>query len=269
MAPTDEAAPPADERPTAAAASTPAAPPASAGSGAPSDAADGPVGGPTRPLFTHRSARHGLVGPFSARQLLVAVAVVVGAAVLLVAVNTPLGSTASAGLPDPQATPFLIGAAADGLRPGDAAPDFATTRSDGSTFQLTDLEGRPISLAALRGKAVWLDFWASWCPPCQAEMPVLRQIAARYRDKGLEIIAVSVQESSVDDVRSYAARYDLRYTIAADLSGDIFRLYRVYALPTQFFIGPDGVIRSVVQGPLDETAAATHVDAILPTADMP
>jgi peroxiredoxin len=222
-----------------------------------------------RPAFTHRPARHGLVGPFSGRQLLIALVVVFASAVLLVAVNMPLGSTASAGLPDPQSTPFLIGTAGDGLRPGDAAPDFTTTRSDGSTFRLTDLEGRPISLASLRGKAIWVDFWASWCPPCQAEMPILRRISERYRDRGLEIVAVSVQESSVDDVRSYAARYDLRYTIAADLSGDIFRLYRVYALPTQFFIGPDGVIRSVVQGPLDETAAATQVDAILPTTGTP
>lgn len=258
---------PAEAGPSAATASTaPATPEASTGADAAADRAAGVEGASLRPTFTHRSNRHGLVGPFSARQLLVALAVVAGVAVLLVAVNTPLGSTASAGLPDPQATPFLIGAAGEGLRPGDAAPDFTTTRSDGSTFRLTDLQGRPISLASLRGKAVWLDFWASWCPPCQAEMPVLRQTAERYRDKGLEIVAVSVQESSVDDVRSYAARYDLRYTIAPDLSGDIFRLYRVYALPTQFFIDPDGVIRSVVQGPLDETAAATHVEAILPTA---
>ncbi len=224
--------------------------------------------GSERPAFTHRPAPHGVIGPFSARQLIAGALVILAVAVLLVAVNTPLGSTAGTGLPDPQATPFLIGAAGEGLRPGEAAPDFTTTRSDGSTFRLTDLQGRPVSLAALRGKAVWLDFWASWCPPCQAEMPILRTIDEQYRDRGLEIVAVSVQESSEDDVRAYASRYDLRYTIAADLSGDIFRLYHVYALPTQFFIGPDGVIRSVVQGPLDETSAAMHVEAILPTASV-
>jgi peroxiredoxin len=217
-----------------------------------------------RPAFSHRPGRHGLIGPFTARQLALGLAVVVGAAVLLVAVNTPLGSASGSGPPDPRATPFLIAGATEGLHPGEVAPDFTTTRSDGSTFRLTDLDGRPISLASLKGKAVWLDFWASWCPPCQAEMPVLRRIDAEYRDRGLAIVAVSVQESSVDDVRAYAQRYDLRYTISADLSGDVFRLYRVYALPTQFFIGPDGIIRSVVQGPLDEAAAAMQVEAILP-----
>ncbi len=221
-----------------------------------------------RPAFTHRPGRHGLVGPFSGRQLLVGLAIVLAVGVLLVVINAPLGSTASAGLPDPKATPFLIGAAGEGLRPGDLAPDFTETRPDGSSFRLTDLEGRPISLAALRGKAVWLDFWASWCPPCQAEMPVLRQIDAEYRDRGLAVVAVSVQESSIDDVRAYARTYGLTYTIGADLGGDIFHLYRVYALPTQFFIGPDGVIRSVVQGPLDEAAAAMHVEAILPAASV-
>jgi peroxiredoxin len=227
-----------------------------------------PPGGPEadRPAFTHRRGRHGVVGPFSGRQLLVGLAIVLVTAVLLVVVNAPLGSSASAGLPDPKATPFLIGAAGEGLRPGDAAPDFTTTRADGSTFRLTDLQGRPISLADLRGKAVWLDFWASWCPPCQAEMPVLRQIDEEYRDKGLAIVAISVQESSVADVSAYARKYDLTYTIGADLAGDIFRLYHVYALPTQFFIGPDGVIRSVVQGPLDEAGAAMQVEAILPAA---
>jgi peroxiredoxin len=221
---------------------------------------------PARPTFTHRPGRHGLIGPFGARQLLAGAAIVLVVAVILVAVNTPLGSTGTAGPPDPKATPFLIGAATEGLRPGDVAPEFALTRPDGSTFTLTDLDGKPVSLASLRGRAVWIDFWASWCPPCQAETPVLRDTYEAYRDGGLEIVAISVQESSLDDVRAYAERYALDYTVAADLSGDIFHLYRVYALPTQFFVGPDGVIRSVVQGPLDAAGAAMHVEAILPTA---
>lgn len=204
------------------------------------------------------------MGPFSGRQLAFALAVVIVAAGILALANTPLATVGASAPPNPQATPFVIGATEPGLRAGERAPELTTTRADGSTFTLTDVDGRPVSLAALRGKAVWIDFWASWCPPCQAETPVLRDTYAAYRDKGLVIIGISVQETSAADVKAYAERYGLDYTIAADLTGDIFHLYRVYALPTQFFIDPQGVIRSVVQGPLDPTAAAAQVEAILP-----
>ncbi len=121
-------------------------------------------------------------------------------------------------------------------------------------------------LADLRGKAVWVNFWASWCPPCQSETPVLRDIAERYADRGLVVVGVSVQETNDDDVRAYAERYQLGYTIAPDFSGYIFRLYRLYALPTQFFVGPDGAIRSVVLGAMTDATAAAQVEAILPGA---
>jgi peroxiredoxin len=89
-------------------------------------------------------------------------------------------------------------------------------------------------------------------------------VAAEYRDKGLVVLGISVQESNAADVKAYADKYDLGYRVAADLSGDIFHLYRVYALPTQFFIDPGGRITSVVQGPLDVPSARAQVEAILP-----
>ncbi len=217
------------------------------------------------PAFRHERTRHGLVGPFSGRQLLLAFLAVVTAAATLAIVTRPLGTTGSNGPPDPQPTAYIIAARpAEGLHPGDLAPELSVARSDGTTFQLTDLSGRPIRLADLRGRAVWIDFWATWCPPCQAEMPVVRDVAARYADRGLTVIGISVQETSVDDVRAYAVRYGLGYTVAADLQADVFHRYRVYALPTQFFIDPSGVIRQVVQGPLDEAGATASVEAILP-----
>ena len=221
---------------------------------------------PDRPTFSHQAARHGFIGPFGGRQIAMGVLLVAAVVVALVAVTMPLGSTADQGKPNPQPTPFLIGPASDGLKVGAAAPDFTTKRADGSTFQLTDLDGKPISLADLRGKAVWVNFWASWCPPCQSETPILRQTAATYRDKGLVVVGISVQESSAQDVRDYALKYSLGYPVAADLSGDIFHLYKVYALPTQFFIDPQGRIASVVVGPLDQSSADAHVESILPTS---
>ena len=220
-----------------------------------------------RPAFKHTSQRRGLIGPFTGRQLLFAFGAVIVAIVGLTIVTTPLGNTAGGPVfEDPQGTPFVIGPPVEGLRVGDVAPDFEIPLDDGTTYQLTDLDGKPVRLQDLRGKAVWINFFASWCPPCQGETPVLRDLAERYEDQGLEVVAVSVQETTADDVREYAERYQLPYTIGFDGSGHAFHQYRVYALPTQFFLDPEGVIRFIAQGPLSEEGASQRIAAVLPEA---
>jgi peroxiredoxin len=216
------------------------------------------------PAFTHQRPKQGLVGPFGGRQIAMGTLLIAAVVVALIGLTAPLGNTANSARPDPRPTPFLIGPAAEGLSLGAQAPDFTTTRPDGSTFRLTDLDGKPVTLADLKGKAVWVNFWASWCPPCQSETPILRETAATYRDKGLAVVGISVQESSAADVRAYVEKYSLGYDVAADLSGDILKLYRVNALPTQFFIDPQGRIASIVVGPLDQASATAHVESILP-----
>ncbi len=220
------------------------------------DALDGPASDEVR----QPRRRH--VGPFSLRQVALALGAVVVTAVILTIATAPLGST-TPGLPNPAASAYLLRSPIPGLRVGDLAPELAGALDDGSPFTLNDLDGNPIRLSDLRGRAVWLNFWASWCPPCQAETPILREIDERYRDRGLTLIAVQVQQT-VDDGRRYAATYGLEFLIGADVSAVVFRTYRVYALPTQFFIDPDGVIRAVVNGPLDAAAASRLVEAILP-----
>lgn len=222
--------------------------------------------GPTdRPEFTHRRERHGLIGPFGGRQLAILAVAVVVVAVALVGLTTPLGRTGPPSPNDPKATQYVFDPKASiGVRPGQIAPELAVPLPDGTTYQLTDLDGQPVRLADLRGKAVWINFWASWCPPCQSETPVIRDLAERYASRGLVVVGISVQETSLNDVRAYATRYQLGYTIATDLSGYIFRLYRPPGLPTQVFVGPDGAIRSVVLAPLTEADATAQIEAILP-----
>jgi len=215
------------------------------------------------PAVQGRRSRRGLVGPFSGRQLGLAAATVAIAAVVLIAVTTPLGSSSGGpSVPDPRATQVIFASPTQGLAVGAVAPEFTIDLPEG-TFQLTDLDGAPITLAGLRGKAVWINFWASWCPPCQQETPILREIADAYADRGLAVVAVEVQET-VEDGRRYAERYGLRYTIGADVSGHVFRAYRVFGLPTQFFVGPDGLIRAVVPKPLTLEEARAYVEAVLP-----
>jgi thiol-disulfide isomerase/thioredoxin len=218
------------------------------------------------PETPRRDARRGVIGPFGARQLLTALGVVLLAAVALVVVTRPLAPSGGPGLPSalPGATPYLVGAPTTGIQPGQPAPDLAWTGPDGAPVRLTDLDGNPVQLADLRGKLVWLNFWATWCPPCQSETPVLRDMDEAYRDRGLAIVAIAVQETSVDNVRAYADRYELGYRIAFDASADAFDLYHVFALPTQVFIGPDGLVRQVVNGPLTDETARQRIESWLP-----
>ena len=223
-----------------------------------------------RPEFTHKRERHGVIGPFSGRQLLAAFGAVVGAIVVLVGVTTPLGNTANGpGTVNPRPTAFILSSPPPvGLKVGATAPEFSVPLADGTTYQLTDLDGKPIRLADLRGKAVWVNFWTTWCPPCQSEVPILRDLAERYRDRGLVLVGISVQETSPADVKAYADRYQLGYTIGFDGSGKIFHAYKGYALPTQVFIDPNGVIASLVGAPLDEAGAIAQIEAILPVAGL-
>jgi len=202
--------------------------------------------------------RRGLIGPFTGRQLATALGTVVIVAAILALVTAPIAALPAPGIA-PQPTQFAIGPAGEGLRVGDRAPELQILGTDGSPAPLLDLASAPVRLADLRGHPVWISFWASWCPPCQAETPVLRETFAAYRARGLALVAVSVQESTVDDVRAYAAKYGLEYTIAADLAGDVFRRYRVYGLPTQVFLDANGIIRAIVQGPVDAEIAAANL----------
>ena len=176
-----------------------------------------------RPAFRHTPEQRGLIGPFSGRQLLFAFGAVVVAIIGLTIATTPLGNTAGGPIfEDPQATPFIIGEAVEGLHVGDLAPDFEVPLGDGTTYQLHDLDGNPVRLEDLRGKAVWVNFFASWCPPCQGETPVLREVAEKYKDQGLEVVGVSVQETTADDVHEYARALSSCRTRSASMAQDTY-----------------------------------------------
>jgi cytochrome c biogenesis protein CcmG, thiol:disulfide interchange protein DsbE len=236
---------------------SPAGPPFDApDAGQPSDPA--PRGQPSpEPRASHRWTRRAdrqLVGPFTGRHLLVVVATVTVVAMLLMVLNMPIAGPRPTSLPDPGATFVVTNPRTEGLAPGDRAPELRGT-VDGQTVELTDLDGRPVRLADLRGRPVWLNFWASWCPPCQQETPVLRDVFEAHRDDGLALVAISVQETTADDVRRYAETYDLDYTIAFDATSAVFATYRCFGLPSQYFIDREGIIRDVVFGPLTQERA--------------
>ncbi len=122
-------------------------------------------------------------------------------------------------------------------RIGAIAPDFA----------LLGLDGKSIALKDLRGKAVILNFWATWCPPCRAEMAALNQVQQDQADRGLVVLGVNQLESP-QTVQRFMREQGLSFPIALDSVASTSEAYRVSALPTTYFIDRNGVIQDVVFG---------------------
>lgn len=131
-------------------------------------------------------------------------------------------------------------AAAPEARPevGYLAPDFA----------LRDLEGRVVRLSDFHGRAVLLNFWATWCPPCRREMPSMEQAYREYRGRGLEILAVSIDTGGADAVQAFVQELNLTFPVLLDPDMAVLRTYRLGGIPGSFLIDRRGVVRAVEFG---------------------
>ena len=212
--------------------------------------------------------RRQVIGPFTLGHVVTLAVVLVAAAALLALLSAPIEDEGTAAVPQPGSGFYQFDEPTTGLEIGRLAPELAGER-DGQTVSLADLDGDPVSLEALRGKPVWLSFFATWCPPCQEETPVLRDMHRTYADDGLELVAVSVQETTADDVAAYAETYGLDYTIGFDATGAIFDTYQGFGLPTHVFIDADGVIAHLRYGPLDRAQATAIIEPLLDPAEAP
>lgn len=121
-------------------------------------------------------------------------------------------------------------------------------------LQASDLSGRLWRLSELRGKAVLLNFWASWCAPCRAEMPSLQTLADVYGPDKLQVLTLNFKESATVAQR-FAQRSDLRLPVLLDPQGQWTRQWGVSTFPSTVLIAADGQVRAVVRGELDWTAA--------------
>ncbi len=217
----------------------------------------------TDPQPQRRRSDRPFVGPFTVRHVTVLVVALVVTALLAAVLSQPLTGGPQASLPVPGSSFVPVGPAVEGLSPGDRAPELSGTAANGDEVVLRDLDGNLVRLADMRGRVVWINFWASWCPPCQEETPVLRDVYQRYQGEGLELVAISVQESTVEDVRRYVETYGLDFTVGFDATSAVFQTYRAFGLPTQVFIDREGVIRHVVLGPVTRDQAAALLAPLL------
>lgn len=108
-------------------------------------------------------------------------------------------------------------------------------------FTLQNLEGKKISTENLRGKFLWINFWATWCPPCRAEMPSMQKVWEEFGGENFIILAVDLRENR-EKVRSFIKNNGYTFPILLDTSGDVGKKYGVRSIPTNFFVDPDGKV---------------------------
>ncbi len=125
------------------------------------------------------------------------------------------------------------------------------TRVEAPAFTLAAIDGTNVSLKDFRGKIIFLNFWATWCVPCQKEMPGMEKLWSTYGDHDFVIIAVAADKGSPDNVRRFANRLGVSFPVLLDPEGGVRNSYEVSALPTTYIIGMDGKISGRIIGAID------------------
>ena len=127
-----------------------------------------------------------------------------------------------------------------GLMIGDLAPN----------FELQTLAGEMVKLSDYRGQSVMLNFWATWCPPCRAEMPDMQDF---YQDSEMQVLAINLtsSENTIEDVIQFKEEYGLSFPILLDDKNVVGDRYQIRPMPTSYMIDARGVIQFIMYGPLN------------------
>ncbi|WP_394184691.1 peroxiredoxin family protein [Metabacillus halosaccharovorans] len=137
---------------------------------------------------------------------------------------------------------------------GNTAPD----------FKLTTLKGDQINLSDYRGKKVILNFWATWCPPCKAEMPHMQKFYENNKENGIEVVAVNLTniDKGQKNIEAFVNDYGLTFDIPLDVDGDVGTEYQAFTIPTSYIIDSNGIITKRIVGPMDESMMTNLVSEI-------
>lgn len=139
------------------------------------------------------------------------------------------------------------------IKVGATAPDFVLTDLDGNTHRLSDY----------RGKGVFLNFWGTWCKPCEKEMPFINRQYEVYKKQGVEVLAVNVGEPKLS-VQKFADRFNLAFPIVIDREDQVMNAYEIDPLPTTFLIDQNGKIQKIITGTMTEEMVKQYMESIKP-----
>ncbi len=139
------------------------------------------------------------------------------------------------------------------LKAGDKAPDFS----------LVDMNGNKHRLSEYKGKGVFLNFWGTWCDPCKREMPFMDNQYKKFKDQGVEVLAVNVGESQFL-INNFIKRYGLTFPVVVDKNKDVQTAYGIDPLPTTFLINPKGEIVDIIKGTMTEEDVKKDMERIKP-----
>jgi thiol-disulfide isomerase/thioredoxin len=205
----------------------------------------------------------------------------IAAAVVLIAGVVAFAPEPVVPTPSPATLPSVT-AGTPTAAPSLAAPTIATTASPqasaagGSPFHVGEpapplvvpqVGGGTIDLVALRGKPVWVNFMATWCPSCQDEFPLMNGFAARYADDGLVILAIDVEEEE-GTVAAFAQQLGATFPLGLDGDGHVAEAWDAIALPVHFWIDAEGIVRDGALGGIGPDIMAAGLQSIMPGVDV-
>ncbi|KAF0825893.1 thiol-disulfide oxidoreductase ResA [Cytobacillus firmus] len=136
---------------------------------------------------------------------------------------------------------------------GEKAPDFVLTDMDGNKHRLSDYEGQ----------GVFLNFWGTWCKPCEKEMPYMNNQYKQFKDEGVQVLAVNVGETDLA-VNNFSERYDLAFPIVIDKDSQVQSAYGINPLPATFLIDKDGKVVKYITGEMTEETIKNYMEQIKP-----
>ncbi|KAA0956064.1 thiol-disulfide oxidoreductase ResA [Planococcus sp. ANT_H30] len=139
------------------------------------------------------------------------------------------------------------------LQVGDPAPD----------FKLTDLNGEEHQLSDYKGQGVFVNFWGTWCKPCEKEFPLMERQYQVYKDQGVQILAVNIAQSDYE-VRQYAEQRDLTFPIVIDKTKSVMEAYNIIPLPTTLLVNAEGNIVKIITGEMSEEDIKSYMEQIKP-----
>lgn len=141
------------------------------------------------------------------------------------------------------------------LQVGDEAPN----------FELVDLYDSNVKhrLSDYEGKGVFLNFWGTWCEPCKKEMPAMSNQYAKYKEQGVEVLAINISQTDFE-VKKFIEGLDVHFPVAIDGTKSVMTEYNVDLLPATILINPEGKVEKIITGEMNEQQIASYMESIKP-----